>query len=48
LHMHSFMFQMKQFLEQVKCKANDFKVSCLLSITNRGAIVCVRLLLVTW
>jgi hypothetical protein len=34
--MHSFVFQMKQYLEQLKCRENDFKVSCLLG-TNRGA-----------
>jgi len=36
--MQFFVFQMKQLLEQVKFKANDFEVSCLL---GKNGCVCV-------
>lgn len=46
-HMQSFAFQMKQLLEQVKCRENDFKVSFLLS-TNRGTYLGLHVLSITW
>ena len=41
-HMQFFLFQMKQLLEQVKFKANDFEVSCLL---GKNGCVCACTLL---
>ena len=44
-HMQFFVFQMKQLLEQVKFKENDFEVSCLL---GKNGCVCVHAHFCSW